>query len=565
MPATELSLITDPFKLQALCWPNLRFYDKQVEIIKSVWENKITVVPAANVMGKDFVGGFICLAFFLSRHPCRIVTTSAKDDHLDVLWGELRRFVDTSVIPLDSTKGGPLIVNQHEMRKILSTGIECKISYCKGMVASPDKIAAMQGHHVAQTGDGIPRTLFLTDESSSVPHLYWGMARTWAQRIFSFGNTWPCENFFKYAVKGEPGGKSGGDIPRKNKRGYYRKIIRIKAEDSPNVRLAQEEIKRGKSPSNRIIIPGVKPYEDYLEDRENMSLAEQCVCLDADWYEGSELKLYPPEWLNRAEQLAEERKNLRGRRAKALGIDPGEGGDDTDWYVVDELGILYRKAMKTSDTSDIPGITISLMNEWGFLDHPEDVVFDRGGGGKEHADYMRKMGYDVSTIGFGEAATKIDPTRFKTRDSIKDAEETRYVCKNRRAEMYWCLRGLLNPRNIEVAPGISKPTSKGFGIPRQYAELRRQLAPMPFLQDGEGRIYLPPKDKPTPTYKGLTIKQLLGCSPNEADALVLAVFRMLHKPVVRQIGAIPIYDGASREQSGLQAGYRHDRVGFFSS
>ena len=105
-------------------------------------------------------------------------------------------------------------------------------------------------------------------------------------------------------------------------------------------------------------------------------------------------------------------------------------------------------------------------------------------------------------------------------------QETRYAYKNRRAEMYGELRVLLDP---------SRGT--GFGLPSEYAELHRQLAPLPLLYDPEGRLYLPPKDKRSSTSTELTIKEILGCSPDEADSLVLAVYGMVSKAQIRVLKA----------------------------
>ena len=68
-------------------FPQYQFYDKQVEILESIRDNDETVVVAGNMMGKDFVAGFAALHFFVTRVPCRVVTTSVRDDHLRVLWG----------------------------------------------------------------------------------------------------------------------------------------------------------------------------------------------------------------------------------------------------------------------------------------------------------------------------------------------------------------------------------------------------------------------------------------------------------------------------------------------
>lgn len=200
----------NPMAFAKIFWPDVRFYPKQEEIIRSVVEDDETVVTAGNMLGKDFVAGFIVVCFFLTRHPCRIVTTSAKDQHLEVLWGEVGRFIQTARYPLDVKRGGNLIVHHHNIRKVVN-GDLCRLSYIKGMVASQDSMAAMQGHHIANTGDGIPRTLFVCDEASSVTDEYYTMANSWMDRALIFGNPWQCNNFFYKAVKGnletgDPGG-----------------------------------------------------------------------------------------------------------------------------------------------------------------------------------------------------------------------------------------------------------------------------------------------------------------------------------------------------------------------
>jgi hypothetical protein len=48
---------------------------------------------------------------------------------------------------------------------------------------------------------------------------------------------------------------------------YYRKIIRIRAEDSPNVRRAMEYVKVGRKPLGEIVVPGVLTYDDYKKRR----------------------------------------------------------------------------------------------------------------------------------------------------------------------------------------------------------------------------------------------------------------------------------------------------------
>jgi hypothetical protein len=200
----------DPLRLAKILWPNTYFYRQQREIIYSVWENDETVVPAGNKLGKDYVSGRIVVLFFLTRRPCRIITTSAKDDHLRVLWGEIGQAIADSAIGL-RWPAGPLIVTHHEIKRTYKGKI-CPLSYVRGMVAKADSIAGMQGHHIASP-DGSPRTLFIADECSSVPDEYFSMCRTWAQRILLIGNPWPCNNYFYRAVEGDVATNDpGGDI-----------------------------------------------------------------------------------------------------------------------------------------------------------------------------------------------------------------------------------------------------------------------------------------------------------------------------------------------------------------
>jgi hypothetical protein len=508
-------------------WPHVHFYDKQVEVIQSIINDDMTVVPAGNMLGKDFIAGFLVVWFFLSRSPCRIITTSAKDDHLRVLWGEIKRFVQSAKYPLDSDRGGPFIMHHREILKKLPDGTVCPLSYVKGMVASQDSIASMQGHHIANTGDGVPRTLFVADESSSVADDYWLMASTWAKRALIIGNTWPCANFFYKAVNGDPRMRDpGGTLYDEDNKRCYRRVIRIRAEDSPNVRLALLEKAQGKEPSNRVIIDGVKDYPEYLKNLATWDPMQQCVSLRAEFYRGAEIMLFPPEWLARAEQAAQSLDGRRQKEKRALGIDTGEGGDKTAWTVCDKFGVLFQEAYQTPDTAVIPGRTLALMREWQV--HPSDVLFDRGGGGKEHADFLRAQGHGVRTVGFGEAAS--DPKqarRLKTlKERVEEVEE-RYIYRNRRAEMYGLLRQRLDPKN-----------PLPFSIPSQYTEVHRQLAPIPLLYDAEGRLYLPPKNKKNLDSKEVTLTELLGCSPDEADSLVLAVFGLERKSIRATAGAM---------------------------
>ena len=311
--------------------------------------------------------------------------------------------------------------------------------------------------------------------------------------------------------------------------GYFRKVIKITARDSPNVRYAEEEIAAGLDPSNRIIIPGVMPWADYqkrlaLWDEERIS-----VGLRAEFFEGASSKLYPALWLDRAHRVHESLDQTK-RRAVAMGIDPAEGGDNTSFAVVDEQGLFYIESAQTPDTTVVCDRTIDLIRTFNIPS--EMACFDRGGGGKQHADRLRRMGYNVSTVSFGEAATGEPQRSIRWFDERYDIYEQGHTYRNRRVQMYGWLRLLLDPAN----------NPQGFGIPagEQYDRLRYELERFPLIWGTESVMDLPPK-RPTPASKNSaveTLVDLIGHSPDESDALVIAVYTMLKTGPSARVGVI---------------------------
>jgi hypothetical protein len=187
----------DPVLFARWLWPEVCFYDKQQEILYSVRDNVETVVPAGHQLGKDFVTGFLVLWFFLAHREVRIITTSVKDDHLRVLWGEIGRFIDTARFPLSYKQGGPLVINHRDIRKVMH-GKVCKISYLRGMVS--ETAEGMAGHHAEHT-------LLVADEASGISDLAFERSDTWSKRRLIIGNPYPANNnYFERGVR-------GGDIP----------------------------------------------------------------------------------------------------------------------------------------------------------------------------------------------------------------------------------------------------------------------------------------------------------------------------------------------------------------
>lgn len=502
----------DPLGFIAFFWPHVRLYDKQVQILESIRDNDTTISVAGNMLGKDFIAGLANIWFFASRTPARGLTTSVDQDQLEgVLWGEMRRFLKEARFPL------PIQMNFLLMRKIIGKkGELCPISELVGRVARTGE--GYLGRHLPRD---IPRSFVTHDEASSIDDTNLNATDTWAHRTLLIGNPYPCTNRFYKSVK-------RGDLPHKTKPGrFYEKVVTIRGIDSPNVRYGIEAAKLGMEP--KVLLPGVMPYDEYMKRRETWDPMRQSIGLDAEFYEGHEVKLFPASWRNISSNYA---ASLTGvRKAKAMGIDGGEGGDNTVWLVVDDDGVMFIQSQKTPDTAVIGEITVSLMNRFGL--EPDEVWFDAGGGGAAQAGFLRrKYGNKPGMfpqVSFAEVAS--DPNRFKrmrTSRQKKAASEQTMRYKNRRAEMYGLVRELIDP-------GIS---DRQFGIPnsssdpeqaRVYVELQRQLSLFPYNLDGEGKMWLPPKRKKERDSDEVTLTEIIGNSPDESDALVLAVYGLYNK------------------------------------
>lgn len=321
-------------------------------------------------------------------------------------------------------------------------------------------------------------------------------------------------------------GRQGEPAPPK----YLRRIIRITAEHSPNVILGLAQKARGLpdtglQPNGEPVLVGVLSYEQYLYRRKVWSKQRQAVGLDAMFWEGENARLYPSDWIDRAWHLADLMR-LKPRYPRWLGVDPAEGGDKTAMSAIDEWGLVRQWAEQTPDTNVIVKNVIGLIN--GYKINPRNVLFDRGGGGKEHADRLRAIGYDVRTVNFGDPVNPDPDKTLRSKRLDKELLEERSVYKDLRALMYDQLSQLMDP--------AANPN--GFTIPAKYVELRRQMTPIPRLYDDRGRMFIPPKRKKNSDDRRVTLEGLIGHSPDELESLLLAVHARLNPTPRGRAGAV---------------------------
>lgn len=587
----SLTNVFCPLRLGRIMWPDNHFADYQEEMVLSIKHSVKTKVVACNGSGKDHVAGFILATFFVApqvyfspeyfaevhrstpeswtfrqRHTRRIFTTSVADDHLRVLWAEAYKWLTTSRYPLLVQNGGDIVLTDLEMRFADEVGITTRPpNYAIGAVAEkPEKFS---GHHARYT-------LAMCDEASGIPDIAWERFEGWAKRYLDFGNAESTENKFKKDCElylGTDKDKTRGNLPVRLEDGvpgvkYFINCMRIRAEDSPNVKFAKEQVERGEQPTGENKIMGIVSWQDYVTRRKTLDPIRQSVMLDAVWYAGPEHKLIPKEWFDAAKAYGMHPWDGReGRRPPVtyplyLGVDCAEGGDDTSWVLIDKHGILDVKSLKTADTNVIYGLTMQYLRDPKLTLLPENVCFDRGGGGKQCADRIRANGgayAKVRTVSFG--VIKHEPKRgirlFKEKTGIV---EDKGEARNRRSEMYWDVRTLMelpivghdDPTVVDLIgkvrqDKVSLPPRSRFafpmtGTPPMCEELIRQLACVPLRYDGEGRFDLIPKqtekDNPLDPEDTNTFRYLIGRSPDIADGLGCAVHAYLHKPSTMTAG-----------------------------
>ena len=567
----------DPVVFGKIVWPDNTFYDRQCDMIYGVRDSSETCVVGCNGSGKDHTSGYICATMFIApwlyysleyvrqvqagtpkdwpmrmRHTRRIFTTSASEEHLRVLWAEMGKWLSTSKIPLLVQDGGDLVLNDLELRFKDEMHLKKPPNYMIGGVAAkPEKFS---GHHARYT-------LAVGDEASGLGDVVDERFSPWAKRRLYIGNAERCENFYRKKVQqvlGKSKSKVQGTIdvlPEDGVRGikYYSTCLRLRAEDSPNVVLAVKQKERGETPTNDIVTMGVVTWSEYVDRRKNLHPMRQSVVLDSVWYEGASCNLIDPDWFTAANAYGALPWDGRGGRRPPpvapfyLGIDCAEGGDDTSWVLIDRHGVLKIVSLKTADTNVIYGRTIDFMRE-----HKVDasnVLFDRGGGGKQCADRLRAAGYAVRTVSFG--TIKNEPQRaMRLFGQKKETVEQKDEAKSRRSEMYLDLRGLLeiplqpgdvaDPIIVDALNSAANqkpplPNRARFALPLPMCEeLIRELACVPLRYDELGRFDLIPKQKdkkhPDDPEDQNTFRYLIGRSPDIADAFALAVHGMEHKP-----------------------------------
>lgn len=220
-------------------------------------------------------------------------------------------------------------------------------------------------------------------------------------------------------------------------------------------------------------------------------------------------KALPMTWLEEAVEAAKHR-SLTVAPIK-LGVDPAvDGGDELaiaraiGWRV----GIVHHSAgEENQSTLDVAGrvleqiLAAEAYHEEHGIDEPVRVKVDENGVGRGVSDLLKSWGmpgperkHRSVIIGVNSSRRPHDRKKFR----------------NQRSEMWWTMRGLIQPDPTSEEGGLLELDLSGEGV-----KLLSQLNAPRWRTDSAGFIVVQPKPE---------VKKETGRSPDQGDAALLAVY-----------------------------------------
>jgi hypothetical protein len=524
----------DPTGFVHHLWNPTTLPNYQQEILDSVRDNKHTFVYSGHKMGKSLVAAIATLWFFLTRSPATVLLISAKEQQLEqVMWAELLRLLQKSSQRL------PVVINRLRLRAVDAEGEFLPRHEVLGCAANEPE--SLQGHNLPPGTDGEPSVLVVCEEASAIPDRFIEALLPQSHRLLAIGNPLRVEGwFYEGCKKGteaypqsvgqvfQPDGicrtsSQAGKPDLQAHEPLLRWVRHIDPEESPNLIKSRELDRAGIKCEYPLTVPGLLSRQEFDEWEATWDEPRKRVRLYGKLPSEDEQKLFPPAWLDLAQQLGKKLgkqiardEQWRADEPHALGIDVAFGGGDlTAWVVLGRFGVRYVYARSTPNTEVISGETIDLIRRYSIRSWA--VAFDSGGGGKQIADMLRAR----DEMEFGE----IVDVSF----GAKPRSQGKYC--NRRTELYGELRTVLEPtekrRELLLLPAKKWPRDVPcLALPPDDAKLREDLAVLPYEWDSEGLLRLPPKDhRSWSSQREKSVRDRLhGRSPDRGDALALAWF-----------------------------------------
>jgi phage terminase large subunit len=467
-------------------------WEKQIEVLQSIRDNKETYVQSCNAAGKSYLAAGLVIWWLMTRRGKVITTAPTWRQVKDILWSKIGAMCAAS--PTLGLK---------PLQASLEIGPDW---YAKGIsTVQPEKL---QGYH--------GNVLVIVDEASGVTNsaiweaLDGDLTDERHDRLLAIGN--PNDPTGEFARRC----KSAREFPIKG----VRNNIKISAFDTPNVRTGEH------------VIPHL--------------ISRQWVQQKAiDWGESSPMyivrvlgefprvggdSLFPLMWLDRAFEYStasvidpetgeygpQEMPDLvtAAGGMTAMGVDIGGGADHNAFAVRTGLKLLKVYGWPEDDTSEIVSDGTPSIYQW-VDDHGVQLInIDALGIGQPIYNYAKKH---------KKGNSRYRSLRIRPFIASHAPAQERYFA-NMKAEAYWNWRKLLETNRLDM--------SQITGDMRDLIE--KQANAIKYKTNAKGQIQIEEKR---------IMKAREGFSPDELEAVIMA-FHGATKPSVDPTATREMHYGA---------------------
>lgn len=461
----------DPLPMIELQWPGAVLDDFQVDIVRSFFHGGLVEldIKGCTGAGKGCAVSMATNLWFTLHETCKIIVTAATLDH-----AKDGIFSEIAAWRRQMTfpGAGTLLksgVQAHE-RKYLT-------------LANPETGEGFSGHHG-------PATRFIFDEATAASDEFYELAQTQAKLIVAIANPRTLSGWFR---RGFPRHDPNTTQTIPGRMGPKR-CITISGLDCRNVREGKEVIPNQLSKQR---FEGIMANPD-PQYRRIYGLAEFPL-------EDAEKQVILPSWLDRHVGGCDQVE------VAAFGLDvaASQHGDLTVLAAGGEQGIRALHVWRSANTMEIVGLV--LQTAWSYgIDLKRGynpIMVDMSGIGKGVGDRLREQ--RVKVFEFVGNGTPDDSAHYR----------------NRRAEGYGELGARLDPNG--------RWPDAPWRLPNDPLLLEELVAPEKVFGSDALRYGITPKERGGTEFRGETIREQLGRSPDRADAVVY-LYDIVRRLVLRR-------------------------------
>lgn len=483
------------------------YTDDVIEVMRSIFHNPVTIAKSANAVGKTHGAARVATWFYKCFKDAQVYTTAAPPEKnlRRLLWGEIYSITNKHPeLFFEDRITGDLHIQRNPQSFI--TGVAIPMA---GTEAQRE--AKFSGKHA-------PHLLFIVDEADAVPH-----------EVFKGIESCMSGGMARLLVMFNPRAEAGPVANMiRNRQGN---VIELSAFSHPNVSTGTDMIPGAvtREKTIRRINEWARPLvKGEVVDNECFQLPEYLVGttaqaldgatyppLEAGWYKVTDpsffymvLGLYPPQsetqlisqaWIDGAVMrwkayVAEHGEGAPLNITPTFGLDVADQGKDQNVFVKRYAGFVMR--IKDTDhwggvDPDMTAVRVAeKLSNTGHKKTEINLYVDATGVGAGVAPRIERLGYSGSKSIYVASAPTFTPIGA---DGEKLGEFYQL-----RDQLWWSCREWLR-----TDPGAMLPPDD---------DLHQELRTPSYLIDGRGMIRVSNKD---------TMRELLGRSPDKADALIM--------------------------------------------